>query len=234
MSHWWKYPLVDVLPFSLQVYYRLLEIYNQAFWPLQIAALVAACLILVRLSRRDTGPLVVTPLCLAVAFVWIAWAFFIQSYATLNWAAPFFAGAFVLQAVIFATMALPRYRLHLAQPRSRRAVAGFAVFALALVIYPLLPLAADRPWLQAEYVGFGPDPTAIAALGILAASQGRLRWFAMVIPVLWCLISGGIQATLGSHFAWLAVAGATVAIVAALTPAKAVASRAESEATLRR
>jgi hypothetical protein len=39
MSEWWTYRLTSVLLFSPATYYRLLERYNLAIWPAQLAGM---------------------------------------------------------------------------------------------------------------------------------------------------------------------------------------------------
>ena len=50
MSEWWTYRLDDFLLFSPRVYWRMFELHNAAFWPLQLLTL-AAGLIIILLMR---------------------------------------------------------------------------------------------------------------------------------------------------------------------------------------
>src|SRR5215467_6334248 len=51
MSEWWTYRLSNFLLFSPRTYYRLLELYNAAIWPAQVAAFLVGLAILVFLVR---------------------------------------------------------------------------------------------------------------------------------------------------------------------------------------
>src|SRR5688500_9472693 len=62
------------------------------------------------------------------------------------------------------------------------------------MIGPLL----GRSWTQTEVFGIAPDPTAIATLGIVLAARGRVRWELLIIPLIWCAISGATLWTMGS------------------------------------
>jgi hypothetical protein len=64
-----------------------------------------------------------------------------------------------------------------------------AIFAFALAIQPLIGPMVGREWASAELFGLAPDPTALGTLGILVAAD-RTRWWLLVIPVLWCAITG--------------------------------------------
>ena len=46
MSDWLSYAPQDFLLFSPRVYYRLIELHNEALWPLQVAALALGLLLL--------------------------------------------------------------------------------------------------------------------------------------------------------------------------------------------
>ena len=100
MSDWWTYSLSDFLLFAPRTYYRLFELYNDEVWPAQIAALVAGAAILALLERG--GPLAgrLISVILAASWLVVAWAFHLQRYATINWAAVYFAAGFALQALL--------------------------------------------------------------------------------------------------------------------------------------
>ena len=185
MSEWWTYSLSDFLLFSPRTYYRLFTLYNEALWPAHIAtaALGGLCL---TLSRRggalDTRAVLIV---LAALWLWIAWAFHAERFATINWAAIYYACAFALQAALLLWFAL------VTPPpttRSRAPLAlGIAIFAVFLqpAIGPLL----GRDWHQAEVFGLAPDPTAVATLALLAM-QPRAPRLLLIIPTLWCVMTG--------------------------------------------
>jgi len=196
MSAWWTYSLQDLLLFSPRTYYRLFELYNLENWPLQWIALGLgiAVLLLWRLGGKRAG-LALGSL-LALSWLWIAWAYHWQQYASINWAANYFAVAWLFQAVIMLWAAVrgdfeltPTYRLH----------QGISLLLLLLaMIYPLLAVLQGRSWAQAEMFGMMPDPTALATLAILLrADIRRVKWL-FPLPILWCLISGATLWTMQS------------------------------------
>src|SRR5688572_19350147 len=101
MSEWWTYSLSDFLLFAPRTYYRLFELYNAAIWPAQIVALALGGAILLLLAWR--GPVwrgrVVAAL-LALCWLWIGWAFLLERYARINWAAEYLALGFALEALL--------------------------------------------------------------------------------------------------------------------------------------
>lgn len=203
MSEWWTYSLADFLLFSPQTYYRLFERYNLALWPLQVASLVLGIAIPIALTRGGIRGSRMAWAILAIAWLWVAVAFFLQRYATINWIASYFAAGFGIEAVLLAGAGVTGRRLRL--PPANRGIerAGLGIFLLALVAYPLIAPVLGRPWGQAEIFGMTPDPTAMATLGILLLASPRPSWLLLVIPTLWCAVSGATLWAMKSPEAWL-------------------------------
>src|SRR5947209_20390814 len=101
MSEWWTYRLSSFLLFSPRTYYRLLELYNTEVWPEHVAALVLGLAILA-LWRRT--PHWIAAL-MAGLWCWVAWAWLISRYDTINWAAKYFAVGFFVQALLLIATA---------------------------------------------------------------------------------------------------------------------------------
>jgi len=160
MSEWWTYTLSDFLLFSPRTYYRMIEHHNEAVWPGQLATLVLGLVILGLLYRpvRERGRIISG--IVAVLWAFVAGAFLWKRYATINWAATYFALVFAIEAVL---LVWPTFR-----PR-RDAVArlGVGLFVSSLALYPLLAPLLGRGWRQAEVFGVAPDPTALGTLGLL-------------------------------------------------------------------
>jgi hypothetical protein len=217
MSEWWTYSLSDFLLFSPRTYYRLFELYNTDLWPAHVLALAAGLAVLVSMMVRDGGWRRAAGVLLAACWLWVAWAFLLGRYATINWAAAWFASLFVVQAALLPVLAGTGGGTVGNVPRSRRAGA-ITLFVFALVVYPLIGVAVGRPWTQAELFAIAPDPTALGSLGfaLLAPTAGR-RWLLLAIPLLWCAVSGATLWTMAASDApVLPAAGLVALIVAAL------------------
>src|SRR5918995_6358825 len=100
MSDWWTYSLSDFLLFSPRTYYRLLELYNIATWPTQLAALALGAVILGMLKTRAAWQGRIIMAVLALLWLWVAWAYFLERYETINWAASYFATGFAAEAAL--------------------------------------------------------------------------------------------------------------------------------------
>ena len=187
------YRLTDFLMFSPRTYNRLFERYNHDLWPLHLVALAIGIVILWQRKR----PRVVAAL-LAVAWLWVAWAFFWERFSTIHTYGKWFAVAFVLEAVLLwsAAASLP-LSTPAASPPARRRCRGCGkaaampphskvIFALILLIYPLIPP-------RREVFGIAPDPTALATIALLP------RWPAMIIPILWCVFSAATHLAMAAR-----------------------------------
>jgi hypothetical protein len=190
MDEWWTYTLTDLLLFSPRTYYRMLERHNEAVWPAQLLALGAgfglAGLVLRPTARQ--GQIISTVL--AVGWVWVGWAFLWHRYAAINWTAKYLAPIFLLQALLFIWLGVVRGSLNFHPRRAAGGRLGMALFVSALVLYPVLAPISGRPWEQSELFAIVADPTAIATLGLLLTLEGPRRWALLVLPLLWCGITG--------------------------------------------
>lgn len=190
MSEWWTYRLSDFLMFSPRTYWRLVELYNQAIWPAQVLALAAGLVLLwLAADWRGHGGRWVAGL-LALAWLWVAWAFHWERYASINWAAQYVAMAFALQALLLIVLGAPGRGTAVPAASIVQGI-GWLMAGVGIVLYPLAVLVGDRPWAQAEVFAVMPEPTALATLGLVLASTQLSpvrRWALAIIPVLSLLL----------------------------------------------
>lgn len=181
MSEWWTYRLVNFLMFSPRTYWRLVATYNRELWPLQVVGLALGLALLWLAARRPRAAARIVLLGLALAWVWVGWAFHWQRYATINWGARYVAVAFAVEATLLLAVALART----SPPRPARdrvRGAGLALALAGLLLYPMLSRGMGRPWLQAEVFALMPEPTALVTLGLLLAVQPRFWPGLAVLP----------------------------------------------------
>src|ERR1043165_8778655 len=98
MSEWWTYSLTSFLLFSARTYYRLFELINADVWPLQIVTLAAGTAILDLIVRRPAFGGRIVAAILAALWLFVAWAYLLERYDPINFAARYYAICFVLQA----------------------------------------------------------------------------------------------------------------------------------------
>ena len=193
MSEWASYTLSDFLMFSARTYFRLFERYNLAVWPLHLLAALAGVAVVMLARREDANGGRIAAVILGVSWLWVAWAFHIERYATINSAAPYFAVGFALQGLLLIIAG---------NLRSARGRLGPGLLLPLLFGYPLLALASGRPWQQAEMFGIAPDATAALTLVVLALSH-RVHWALWPVPLLWSAASGATLWTMGVTHFWV-------------------------------
>ena len=219
MSEWWavwsSYRPSDFLLFSSRTYYRLFELYNADIWPLQIGTMAAgiAMIVLARSRIAWRGRLIAA--LLAACWLWIAWAFHWQRYATINWAANYFAVGFAIEAVLLIWIGTVRDELRIEATSSARTRIGIAIFSFAVLMQPMIGLMLRRSWPQLEVFGVTPDPTVVGTLGMLLAAH-RIPWLALPIPLLWCVVSGTTLSVMNAADALLLPAVAVLVLLLAL------------------
>lgn len=220
MSEWWTYRLSSFLLFSPRTYFRLHELYNADVWPSQLVAFALGVAILFLARRAGAGwhGRVIAAI-LAIGWLWVAWAFHLRRYATINWAATYFAAAFAIQALLLVWTGVIRGRLTFASgPLTRQA--GFHLVLFALVVQPAIGPLLGRSWAASEVFGIAPDPTAVGTLGFLLLVKAPASWTLMAIPLLWCVVSGAFQWTMRSPDAWVMPAIALLVLVSIAVKSK--------------
>jgi|PlaIllAssembly_1097288.scaffolds.fasta_scaffold71117_2 hypothetical protein len=190
MSEWWTYGPRDLLLFSSRTYYRLFELYNLEWWPLQLAALAFGVAMLGLWRHGGDGAGRAIAVILAVGWLWVGWAFHAQRYASINLAAAYFAWAFAVQALLLLWLGGVRGQLAPTQAARLHRRAGLGLLLFSVLAFPLMTPLLGRGWTQAEVFGMAPDPTALATLGILLVTGRTPAWVLFPIPVAWCLVSG--------------------------------------------
>lgn len=214
MGEWWSYSLSDFLLFSPRAYHRLLELHNAAVWPAQLLTMAFGIAVAVLPFRDHRWSGRGTAVGLAALWLWVGWAFLVERYTTINWAAPWLGLAFVIQSVLLLAVGLiPGTRPFRARP-GPVGYMGLAILLFALVAQPLIGPAVGRPLAQVELFGVAPDPTVAATLGLLILTA--MGWPLLVIPLLWCAVTGATLWTMGEPdalvmpvVAALAIAGTT-------------------------
>lgn len=207
MSEWWTYTLADFLMFSSRSYWRMIGRYNEALWPWQLLALAAGALIVWCVLRSSLVARRGAMLVLAAAWAWVAWGYQLQWHAEISTGAPYFAGAFALQALLLLTIGWRGSDARAGRVANRL---GLGIASLAVCAYPLLAPVGARSWREAEVFAIAPDPTALATLGVLLAL--RSHWLAWIIPLAWCAVSTATLAELRVAHAWLPMVLAVAAV----------------------
>lgn len=218
MSHWWKYPLADVLPFSIESYYWLLASYADIMWPTPLAGHALGLLLLFWMIKGRTGQAIrILPAVLGAAWLATAWFYFETHLSTLFWAAPAFAAAFAIQGGLLLLSAIAAPPALASLPRRQPAAALAAIAVIGYATAAIVPGLGSRP---SEAFGLFPDPTALTTLAILAGCAGYLRWLLMLFPLIWGLASCVILTTIGDMEGFVPALFVTGSLAIALWPSR--------------
>jgi hypothetical protein len=184
MPEWWTYQPSDFLMFSARTWGRLVEGWNAELWPLQpLLVLAAIGLVAAAAVRGPTLQGAITAV-LALAWIWVGWAFHWERFSTINTGASWMAAAFAVQAALLLALGSAA-----GPPPSRGwRQAGLVIAAGAALAYPLLAPLAGQAWARAEVAGALPDPTTMLTVGLLLALPLRHRRWLLPIPLLALLV----------------------------------------------
>ncbi|MFP4597156.1 MAG: DUF6064 family protein [Persicimonas sp.] len=212
---------MDFFPFGPEVYFRLFVRQNEAIWPAHILAILLGIAV-IALAWRGRGRWV--GLILGASWAFVGYTFHLELYANLNWAAEHFGWAFIAQGALLAGAGVLG-RLDCAPDSDADSDRkqdldgagwlglGLAVFALA--IFPLLGPLLGREWTGVEVFGVAPDPTVIATLGLLLTAR-RPQWLLLVVPLLWCVVSGASALAMDASASFATPAAGLIALAATL------------------
>ena len=217
MEDWLSYRLSDLLLFSPRTYYRMFELYHQELWPAQLLVVGIAIPIGLRLRRDDAWADAPISAFLAACWLWVGAVFHLQRYAPINWAARYFAAAFVLQAALLFWGGVQRRSIHFASRRNGNSSVAAVLVATAIIAPPLAGRATERTWSQVELFGLTPDATTLATIALLATAPRAPRWL-LIVPLAWCLVGGATLWALESREAWVLIVGGVAGLVALFRP----------------
>lgn len=185
-----NYSIDDFLLFSPRVYDRMFELHNLAVWPAHAITIAIGLFLLAVAFRPNPHAVRGAFALLALAWSFVAIAFFAMRYASINWAALYVSPLFALMALVLVFFAVrPRPPVLSAGALMPRVI-GVGVLLFSLVGYPLLGHLTGKPWQGAQVFGIAPDPTIMATLGFLTLCTGSGVLAAMIIPALWAMATG--------------------------------------------
>jgi hypothetical protein len=216
MPDWLTYRLSDFLLFSPRTYYRMFELYHAQIWPVHLVVPGSLVAIAVLLRRKEELRGRAIAGLLAASWLWLAVAFHLQRYATINWAARYFAALFAIQGLLLLWQGVIRGRLRFELSRESAAYGAVGLLLVAFVLEPIAGLVTGRTWRQLEIFGVTPDPTAIGTLAFLALSTPRAHRALAVLPAVWCAIGGATLWALGSGEAWIVLLAGLSGLVLAI------------------
>lgn len=218
MDAWWTYGITDLVLFTPETYFRQFELYHRDWWPMQLACLAMAVVILLCLWLRPARGGRVIAILLAASWGWVGWAFLHLRFAPIHWVANWYAVAFFLQALLLFIYGVSRRGMEFETGNTVRTGIGVVVLLFALLVMPATAHLSGREWMQAELFAMTPDATALATLGLLLLVKGQVAVWLVIIPVAWSFVTGATLWALEAPEALILPVGAILTIVLMIMP----------------
>ncbi|GIL01931.1 MAG: hypothetical protein BroJett030_18300 [Alphaproteobacteria bacterium] len=185
------------MPFTVEDFLAVFARYNEAIWPLQILAYLTGAGIVALLARPGRGSAAAITLALAGLWAVNAVGYHWHFFSAINPLARLFGALFLIQAGLLAACAVWARDLRFAFVADARGIAGAALIAFAVVVYPLWGWAAGHHYPAVPMFGVAPCPTTIFTIGVLVMGTWRIVRFLLVVPVLWSAVGGSAAVLLG-------------------------------------
>lgn len=203
-----------MLPFGRDAFLEVFAAYNGATWPVAVLTYPMAAFALVVTVRGEAGKGGGVAIVLAAMWAWAGLVYHGLYFSRINPAAYAFAGAFLLQALLFSTCAVRGRALTPGRPEGLRLAAGGAMAAYALIAYPLIGLAGEG-YPHLPLFGTAPCPLLILTFAILTLLR-RAAWWLWIVPLAWTAIGGSASVLLSVPQDWGLPASAVTAVSLAL------------------
>jgi hypothetical protein len=184
------------LPFTPEQFFQVFAAYNLAVWPAQVLLHVLAIgmVALALWAPERAGRLVSVGL--AILWCWLALAYHLAFFWSINPAAPLFAALSLVAAGVFLWLGAVRTELRFGAGPSAGRIVGLALIVFALVGNPALGAHLGHRFPAAPTFGL-PCPTTLFTFGILLMAMLPVPKGVVIVPLLWAVIGSGAAFALG-------------------------------------
>lgn len=183
------------LPFTVEQFLAVFVAYNTSVWPMQIALNLLGILVVVLCFRASVPSRLIAAI-LAVLWTWTGGVYHWMFFLKVNPAAAVFGLVFIVQASFFLVFGTIRQSLRFGFERSWQSYIGAVLILYGMVLYPVLGYFLGHAYPASPTFG-APCPTTIFTFGLLLWTKGRVKWFLLVLPLIWSLIGFGAAVKLG-------------------------------------
>jgi hypothetical protein len=175
------------IPFTVDEFYGVFRAYNLAVWPAQVGlvGLAGFAVVMLVYPQRWSGVGIST--ILAFLWVWMALAYHLAFFSSINPLAYVFAALSLVGAAVIAWQGVVRRRLEFRMDAGVRTWVGAGLVVFALLVYPAWSYLAGHRYPELPTFGL-PCPTTIFTIGLLAFLVAPYPRSPFVIPVMWCFV----------------------------------------------
>ena len=208
-----------LLPYTVEIFFSTMARYNAALFPAALVGLLLALGVLGLVVRPVAGAAVRDRLVgavLAAGWVWVGWQHQLELMATLNFLAPVYGVAWIVQGALFALLCAGFARVRFGFAGGAAGWAGLALALFGLAGYPLLVGLLGFGWRGLPLAGTAPDPTAIFTAGLLLLAQGRWRYPLLLVPLGWAGVAAVSAYLLEFPLDYTVTAAVLIALAGAL------------------
>jgi hypothetical protein len=197
-----------MLPFTPEQFLAVFVTYNNAIWPVQIAAYLLGVVAVALLFRKTRQGDRVIAAILSVMWLWTGFGYHGLSFSEINKAAYLFA----VQGCYFFYAGVYRCQLRFGLRPDLVTGVGAAFIAYAAIVYPLIGVATGHHYPEMPMFGVTPCPVTIFTFGLLLLTIRPVPRWLLVIPVVWSLIGGSAAILLNVPQDWLLLVSGCIAV----------------------
>lgn len=196
-------------PFSKEQFFSVFEAYNTEVFPMQIViiALGIFALLILNHKHRLKDKLIGTFL----GFIWL-WAGIVYQiifFSHINQAAFVFGLLFILQGLLLLLDTYVSKRLTFNFKLDIKGGIGAFLIIFGLFIYPFIGWLLERSVPHIISAGL-PCPTVIITFGFFALAAVKVKWYLLIIPFIWSIISLGAITNFGIYQDYMLILSAIV------------------------
>ncbi|MFA6472845.1 MAG: DUF6064 family protein [Candidatus Latescibacterota bacterium] len=182
------------IPFTIEQFFDIFVIYNNAIWPAQIVAYILGIVAIgFAFSKNQYSARTISGI-VSLFWIWIGVFYHIVFFRTINPAAIIFGFLYIIQGFLFLLAGSIRDRLSIQFKYTIPHILGAFFIFYAMVLYPILCLSFEHSYPEAPMFGVAPCPTTIFTFGILLWTIKKVPAYLLVIPFLWSIV--GISAAI--------------------------------------
>lgn len=174
------------LPYNAETLIRFFISYLEGVWPLQIIAifLISTILWCIKRDYKYSAPVIGTVL----SFFWlfVGYVFYISSFSSISFMAPYFGMFFMLQAFMIFYVCVFQTVIRSQKISFHKNKLGLVLVAVSLLFYPAFVFISTKSFNALPVVGITPIATSLYTLGILnfcILNAGKKRLLS-IIPIL--------------------------------------------------
>ena len=178
------------LPFTVEQFFDVFGVYNQAVWPMQIVlyllALIAIFFAFIKFKNSDK----IISAVLAFFWLWIGIVYHLIYFTAINKAAYLFGILFIGQGLLFFYVGDMKSKLSFKFHADFYSVFGGIFILYALIIYPIIGYQLGHIYPRTPTFGL-PCPTTIFTWGLLLWTDKIVPKYVIIIPLVWSIIGFG-------------------------------------------